>query len=66
MTMVDPARGWFESFGIPTFDIDEVMGVNDEYIHKSSVMVSQLFNNTWLYGYPRPRKLVFDNISKFK
>ena len=66
MKMINPAIGWFEIVKVPTFDLDEVTGVNDEYIHKSSVMVSQLFNNTWLYGYPRPRKLVFDNISKFK
>ena len=39
---------------------------NDEYIDKSSARDSQLFNKTWLYIYPRPRKVVFDNGSEFK
>ena len=46
MTMIYPSTGWFEIVEIPTYDLDEVMGGNDEYIYKSSVMVSQLFNNT--------------------
>ena len=29
-------------------------------------MVSHLFNNTWICRYPRPRKVVFDNLSEFK
>ena len=29
-------------------------------------MVIQMFNNTWICRYPRPRKVVFDNGSKFK
>ena len=33
---------------------------------KSSYRVSQLFNNTWLCRYPRPRKVVFDKGSDFK
>ena len=66
MTIIDPATGWFEIFEIPTFDIDEVMAGNDEYIYKPSARVSQLFNNTCLCRYPRTRKVVFDNGSKFK
>ena len=46
--MVDPATGWFEIVEIPMFDLKEVTIGNDEYIDKSSVSVSQLFNNTWI------------------
>ena len=46
--IIDPATGWFGIFGIPTYDLDEVAGVNDEYIDKSSSRVSQLFNTTCL------------------
>ena len=48
MTMIDPATGWFDIVEIPSFDLDEVTAGNDECINKSSVRVSQLFNNTWL------------------
>ena len=65
MTIINPAMGWFEIVEVPTFDLYEVTGGNDEYIDKSSARVSQLFNNTWLCRYPRPRKLVFDNGSEF-
>ena len=43
------------------FDLNEVAIGNDEYIDKSYVRVIQMFNNTWLCRYPRPRKVVFDN-----
>ena len=66
MTMMDPATGWLEIFEIPTFDLDEVTAGNDEYIYKSSDRVSQMFNNTGLFRYPHPRKVVFDNGSEFK
>ena len=66
MTMIDPATGWFDIVEILTFDLDEVTAGNDEYIDKSSDRVSQLFNNTWLCRYLRPRKVVFDNGSEFK
>ena len=66
MSMIDPAKGWFEIVEVPTFDLDEVTGGNDEYIDKSSDRVSQLFNNTWLQRYLCPRKVVFDNVSEFK
>ena len=66
MTMIDPATGWFEIVNIPTFDLKEVALVNDEYIDKSSDRVSQMFNNTWLWRYPRPRKVVLDNGSELK
>ena len=66
MTMIYPAKGWFENFEVPTVDLDEVTGGNDEYIDKSSDRVSQLFNNTWLQRYLSPRKVVIDNRSEFK
>ena len=64
--MITPEMGWFEIIEVLTFDLDEVMGVNDEYIDKSATRVIHLFNITWLYRYPRPNKLVFDIGSDFK
>ena len=66
MTMIDPSTGWFKIFEIPKFDLEEVTLGNDEYIDKSYDRVSQLFNNTWLYRYLRPHKVVFDKSSEFK
>ena len=66
MPIIDPDTGWFEIVNIPTFELKEVALGNDEYIDKSSARVFQLFENTWLRRYPRPRKVVFDNGSKFK
>ena len=66
MTMIGPAKGWFEIVKIPMFDLKEVTVGNDEYIYKSSDRVSQLFNNTYICRYPLPRKVVFDNSSEFK
>ena len=66
MTTIDPVTGWFETVKIPTYNLYEVTGHNDECIEKSSTRVSQLFNNTCLSIYPHPQKVVFDNISEFK
>ena len=66
MTIIEPATGWLEIVEIPMFDLDEVTLVNYEYIYKSSDRVSQLFNNTWIFRYMRPRKVVFDNRYYFK
>ena len=49
MIIIDPATGWFEIVKIPRFDLEEVALGNDEYIDKSSAMVSQMFNNTWIF-----------------
>ena len=46
MTMIYPVTEWFEIIEIPTFDFDEVMADNDEYIDESSVRVIQFLNNT--------------------
>ena len=64
--MIDPATGWFDIVKILAFDLDEVKAGNYEYIDKSSTRVSQLFKNTWIYIYPRPQKIIFDNSSDFK
>ena len=64
--MIGPATGCFEIFEVPTFDLGEVTGGNDEYIDNSSARVSQFFNNTCLSRHPRPRKVVFDKRSEFK
>ena len=61
--MIEPATGWLKNVEIPTFNLNEVMSDNDEYIDKSSSRVSQIFNSTWLCIYPRPHKVVFDNVS---
>ena len=64
--MIVPEMGWFEIVEVPKFYLDEVKGSNDEYIDKSYVRVTQLFNNTWICRYPYPRKVVFDNGCDFK
>ena len=48
MTMIKPTTGWFEIVEIPTYELNEVTGGNDEYIDKSSSRLNQLFNNTWI------------------
>ena len=48
MIMIDPATRCFEIVEVTTFDINEVMGGNDEYIDKSSARVFQFLNNKWL------------------
>ena len=66
MTIIDPAKGWFEISKIPMFDLEEVTIGNYEYIDKSHSRVGQLFNNTWICRYPRPCKVIFVNGSDFK
>ena len=66
MTFVDPATGWFEITEVPSFDIDDVKNGVQTVIDKTSARISQLFNQTWLTRYPRPKKVVFDNGSEFK
>ena len=60
MTMIDPTTGYFENFKIPTYNLNEVTGVNHEYIDKSSARVSQFFNNKRISRYPHARKVLFD------
>ena len=45
MAMINPVIGWFEINEVPTYNLDDVKSVNDEYIDNSSTRVSQLFNN---------------------
>ena len=59
MTMIDPATGWFEIVKITTFDLGALMAGNNEYIYKSYARLSQMFNNTWLCRYPRPRSRAY-------
>ena len=61
MTMIEPSKGWFKIVKVPTYDLDEVIGVNDDYIDKPSSRVIQLFNNTCIIIYLHPRKVVFDS-----
>ena len=53
MNFIDLATGWFE--------ISEV-----SIIGKYSDKISQIFNEVWLSRYPRPRKVIFENVSEFK
>ena len=39
MTMIDPAKGWFEIVKVPWFDLKEAAKENPEYIDKSSIRV---------------------------
>ena len=66
MMMIELAIGWFKIVKIPKFGLEEVALGNGEHIYKSSDRVSQLFNNTWMCRYPRPRKVVFNNGYYFK
>ena len=66
MRMLDPAPGWLEIVEIPTFNLYEVIAGNDEHIDKEYARFIQLFNNKWICRYPRPQKVVFDNVSKYK
>ena len=66
MKMIDPDKGWFKIVEILTYDLNEVTAGNDEYIYKSFVRVSQLFNKTCIFRYPHPRNVVFDNVYEFK
>ena len=66
MMIIDPTTGWFEIIEIPTYNLDEVTGSNDEYIDKLSARVSQFFNNIWRNIYLRPLKVVIGNGSEFK
>ena len=58
--------GWFGIVNVPTLNPNEVTRRNYKYIDSSSSRVSQIFNNTWLSRYPRPRKFMLDNGSEFK
>ena len=66
MAMIDPAMGWSENVNIPTYNLDEVIGGNDEYKDKSSSRLRHLFNNKWLSRYLHPQKVVFDGGYEFK
>ena len=64
--LLTPSTGWLENFKPPTFDLDVVAERNDKYIDNSSYTLSQLFNNTWLCRYLRPKKVMIDNGSEFR
>ena len=67
MTMIDPVTGWFEIVEVPNYVIDDLeKKTTTESVDKSSARISQLFNQTWLSRYPRPKKVIFDNGSEFK
>ena len=48
MVMIEPKTGCIKIVEIPTYNLDEVMGVNDDYTDKSSARNIQLFNITWI------------------
>ena len=52
MTMVDPVTGWFEQAQL--------------YGTPTAYRCQQIFDNTWLARYPRPREIGFDNGGEFK
>ena len=66
MNFIDPSTGWFKISEVPYYDSKEVKIVNRNYINKTSAIISQLFNNTWLSCYPRPCRVGFDNVSESK
>ena len=58
--------GLFKITEVPVLDFNEVTGVNDEYLNKSSATVRHLFNNTRLCIYMCLQKVLFDNGSDIK
>ena len=69
MIMLDPVTGWFEIVEVHSYLIDQVVHkkiTTETIIDKSATRISQLFEQTWLSRYPRPKKVVFDNGSEFK
>ena len=52
MTMVNPVTGWFEQAQL--------------YGTPIAQCCQQIFDNTWLARYPRPREIGFDNGGEFK
>ena len=61
ITKINPATGCSKIVKIPMFDLDEVTIFNYECMDKSSARVIHMFNNTWLYIYPHPQKVMLDN-----
>ena len=53
MISIDPSMDQFEIVYVPS-------------IYKSPARAAQIFNQTWLCRYPRPRRVSFDNGSKLK
>ena len=51
MTFLEPATGWFEIAKITK---------------KTRGRISQIFNNSWLSHYPRPRNIFLGNGNEFK
>ena len=51
LTMTDPATGWFKMKDIP---------------NQSAEAVSKAFDNTWLYRYPCPQFISYDNGKEYK
>ena len=66
MMMIKPAIAWFEIIKVPVFDLNEIMGGNDEYIDKSSTKVRKLLNKKRLWRYPHPCKVVFGKVYDFE
>ena len=52
ITMVNPVTGWFEQAQL--------------YGSPTAYHCQQIFDNTWLARYPRPREIGFDNGGEFK
>ena len=52
MTMVDPVIGWFEHAQL--------------YGKPTAYQCQQIFDNTGLASYPRPREIGFNNGGEFK
>ena len=66
MKIINPTTGWIEIVKIPTYEVNEVTGGNDELMDKSSVKVSWMLTNKWLIRYPRAHKVVFYYGYEFK
>ena len=66
MKIIEPATDWFETIKVPTFELEEVTGGNDDFVDKSSTRIDQLLHNRWIIRHSLPRKLIFGKGSEFK
>ncbi len=62
LMIINPATGWFKIVEIPNADVTYVWNgkeVIEVIFDKSSTMVSQLFNKSWLSWYPRAKYIIY-------
>jgi hypothetical protein len=71
--MIDPTISWFEIVELPLLHRVKSITVNgkessivEEIFDKTSELIAQLVNKTWLSRYPRCHYIIYNNGSEFK